>query len=249
MINKYNESAWASWMIDNGFRSNRKVYELGILAKFLYANGADENEIKPSLMKFCDKYMQNMNEVRMKEIINSICKNLHKLTLIDVPEIEIYKHEWKIIRTLDYEQSQLLFTLLCMYKLNMAAYNNPYNNEKWTRIAANAKLKNKANIYEYMKELHDSGFLKICYNGAIEFMYENKFIEENPVVKFTVSDYDCLGEIHYRVFRGKYKRCEDCGRLIDIRKGRTNLCKECSKLHEAQKKKRYYQKMKNKIST
>ena len=62
MVNEYNEISYAKKMLNSGFLTNRRMYELNILAKYFYYIGYKPKEVKTKVIEFCNTHFENFNE-------------------------------------------------------------------------------------------------------------------------------------------------------------------------------------------
>lgn len=241
MINKYNEQELAEYMIENGFSSNKKFYELSVLSRYLFSKGKKKEEIKNDLILFCDRYFENFNYVKYSATLNKIVNSCGKFKLLQVGSIDITQKEINKCKEVDTEQTGMVFfTLLCLYKISKYFRNSAYINEKYSVIMKMSGVQKRSTLMRILKHLHDNGYIRICINGSIEWTTE---IEEDDNIVIHVKDIkNC--SLYYKnyLFNG-YKECELCGKMIR-RISNNKYCSSCAKETERRRKREYYQKNK-----
>lgn len=223
--------------MENGFRSNARTYELSVVAKFLYWHGADKDEIHKYIIKFCQRYFENFNEIKYFDMIQKVVSNCDKHKLVEIGSVEISKADLAFVdKHSPLELRKLIFAILCLRKINLKAYGTNFLNDKWSTIANIANLKNPRKIPAMLKQLNDMGLIRICFNGAIECIFD---IPEFDELAFEVLDFDNIILYYINHFKGGYTTCKDCGAIISKRSGQ-QYCNRCSTIRKNQSKLNYY---------
>lgn len=241
MINKYNEQELAEYMIENGFSSNKKFYELSVLSRYYYSQGKSKEEIKELLIKFCDRYFENFNYVKYNSTLNKIIGSCGKYKLLQVGSVAITEKEVEKCNELDYGQiGMTFFSLLCLYKINKYFRDSNFVNEKYSTIMKMAGIQTRSTFMRILKILHDKEYIRICINGSIEWITE---IEEDNNIVIQVKDIMNSSLYYKNYLHGGYKECESCGKMIR-RISNQKYCSDCAKQIKLQQNKESYRKNK-----
>lgn len=245
MISKYKERELAEYMLQNGFNSRNRFYELSVLSRYLYSIGKTKEEIQEDIVKFCERYFENFNYVKYRNKLYQIFKNCTKYKLIQVDTIDITREELKMCTGLgSFEESKLLFTLLCLYKLHKQLYDNKFINLKYSTITKMAHITTVKKMIKLLTNLCQKGFVRVCINGSIEWVYELPQPEEDEII-IKVYDIDNCGLYYVDYIKGGYKECRNCGRMIR-RSSNNKYCDSCKKIVKNEQNKKYYHKKQGK---
>lgn len=240
MISKYNEEELARHILEHGFTSKMRFYELNVIARYLYSLGKSKDEILTDLIKFCERYFENFNYVKYRIQLQRIIKNCSKYKLFQIGSLEITRGDLKCCNIVQsFEENKLLFTLLCLYKINMKRNNNKFINKKYTAITKMAHITTTKKMMKLLKSLHEEGFIRVCINGSIEWLYNIDDTDDEIV--FYVNDIDNCGLYYVNYIRGGYKECENCGKMIQ-KISNNKYCDSCKKIVKNEQNKKYYYK-------
>ena len=194
--------------------------------------GYKRKKIIELLTDFMDKsysrYAGNKSEWRNS--IETIAKNANKYPLYEIDGVWITESEIQTISSLNNQSlEQLLFTMLCIAKLNRIK--NP-NNEGWVNTSAKEIFElarvscSSLKRNEVIGALYDLGLLDLPKDN-VKLSVKVKFIDDASENKLFVSDFRELG-YEWLYYRGeKFIRCQECGILTRYTKNR-KYCKNCA---------------------
>lgn len=224
MLSKYNEKDLAIYILNNGFTSNKKFYELSVVARHLFSEGVDKADIKQLLITFCERYFENFNYVKNQKMIDSIIKNVSKYSLRQIGTIEITDREMELINSAyGFDDKKMLFTLLCLLKVNLKSGGTNFINESIGNLRKICHITSNKKIMQHIKNLSDDGLIRVCINGAIECLFEP--IGGKTIVK--LNDIDNAGLYYINYKRGGYKECKECGKMFKMVSNRNTYCESC----------------------
>ena len=227
-----------------------------IIKKLILENKTDleiENKVFECLN---NTYKNNYNKNYWSKTIKSIIKDLKKknIKMIDINNINIYKEELEIIKSLnDIKTEKVAFTLLIYAKINEIV--NPVSSGKINIPLTNILKESLFNLRKENKlllsKLYNLQYIKqnnTCNVTQLQINYLKKEGEIELIID-DLRDYQPITwYLEYR--QGiKYKKCEKCGKRFEV-KGKNNLfCINCSKKNRLEKMKKYnkdnYDKNKN----
>ena len=213
------EDKYAESLLENG-TSTINFFELSVLAKYFRYNGQNNDQIKKSLITFCEKSDSNFNYVLNRKLIKDAITNSSRYSLMNGCDIIITKSEMNTIMSEeDYNKRKILFVLLAVSKY--FKYNNKYNSEAFvvrtrlTKILKLAKVNvDKSTRHDIRYTLNKSG--KITQHGSVLVI---NFVDEESEPEIIIDDMDDL--ISFFPFY-----CEKCGKKTQKAK-RHNYCEEC----------------------
>lgn len=230
-----NEKEYAEERLKNNDIGENPYTTLVILSKYYYhKRGYKKKKIATLLFEFLQKtYLtDSMNVSSWQDTIDKLANRAKNQQLYEIPGIRITKTEINIIEGLEDETlQQLLFTMLCIAKLNNIK--NP-NNNGWVNTDAK-DLFNYARIScratkrdDYIGQLWEMGLLefpKRIDNLNIRVTFIN---DEDTNEALFVYDFRELG-YEYLLYKGEnFIRCAECGILVRGNKAKTKrYCKGC----------------------
>lgn len=227
-----NEKEYAERCLKEKVIDGKPYFTLSILAKYYHNKGYKRKKIIELLTDFMDKsysrYAGNKSEWRNS--IETIAKNANKYPLYEIDGVWITESEIQTISSLNNQSlEQLLFTMLCIAKLNRIK--NP-NNEGWVNTSAKEIFElarvscSSLKRNEVIGALYDLGLLDLPKDN-VKLSVKVKFIDDASENKLFVSDFRELG-YEWLYFRGgKFIRCQECGILTRYTKNR-KYCKNCA---------------------
>lgn len=227
-----NEKEYAERCLKEKVIDGKPYFSLSILAKYYHNKGYKRKKIIELLTDFMDKsysrYAGNKSEWRNS--IETIAKNANKYPLYEIDGVWITESEIQTISSLNNQSlEQLLFTMLCIAKLNRIK--NP-NNEGWVNTSAKEIFElarvscSSLKRNEVIGALYDLGLLDLPKDN-VKLSVKVKFIDDASENKLFVSDFRELG-YEWLYYRGeKFIRCQECGILTRYTKNR-KYCKNCA---------------------
>lgn len=230
MVNEYNEISYAESMLENGFLTNRRIYELNILSKYFFHTGNTMEDVQKKVLEFCYKNMKDFNENKYSDIICSVLKNAQKTKIIELKEIPVTEKDIEFINSFNEDKKfkEVLFCLLIIKKIRNILGQNPYLNYKYSKFAKMCGIRQTKDIYPILKRLEDSGLVNVCRNSNLKINFE--ISEENTKTIFAVRDFNSSFSYYRNYMKlGKYKECENCGRIIKVVGNRKTYCSDCAK--------------------
>ncbi len=226
----YDEEVIAKKIYKNGFQDESySRWQATMVAKyFRWTLGYGDARIKSSLIKFCEKYDQNFNEVRQaRSIKNAVSESKNEYVKKASP-ILITKLELDIIKSIRNFKAQKILLGFLIYAKRDKGYVNRRN---WTDVKRIAGLKiNKKELNSFVRIFYEMGIIEI--KGNSHFI---KFINPLSDSVFLIQDEKTLynlGNSYKEFCGGELAWCLICGKEF-IRNGRTHhFCNECSKEKE-----------------
>lgn len=245
MINIYNEIEYAQKILENGFVTRRKLYELSILAKFYYSQGKDKQEIFNLLVDFCNKNMENFNKVLYFDKLSNIVNTSKNTPIKNIKFIGINQKDIDIIDKLpNIECKKVLTSIIVLCKIKHRTTGGKYVNIKYSRLSRTSHIKSTSKIRDILHELVNQKIINICINGAIEYLGD---ITDDDEYLFIVKDFDNIGLYIMNYINHRYIECEECGKMMRKKNNSNKFCNECAKKrHRMSKLKYYYENQKNK---
>lgn len=254
----FDEKKYAMNLIKNKeFQTYRqKDIERYILIRYLSSEGMSSEEIKKELEAFPLIGCEYLDKKEINLIYDKILERALSYPLITGIKVNIYKSEIDTINTLDDDNAKkMLFALLVYYKW---AINQPYlyffskyNNTKMV-------ITNDLDIWKCsgLMKLRVAERYKVCNKLIIDGLYvEDNFKSNNYFylpfsvddgeIAITIENYDnIIGELNYYNNPDKYKRCSECGVVINKTRSPKKYCDNCARIVKNKQNKEYYQKNK-----
>jgi hypothetical protein len=230
LVNEYNEISYAKKMLDSGFLTNKRMYELNILAKYFFHLGFKPKKVEEEIIEFCNKNFEDFNEARYFDKIQSILNNAKKVPIIEVGTIPITKKEMEFIASIKepFKFSNVLFCLLVMKKIRDKLGHQPYLNCKYTKFTKMCGLSSTNVIYPIIRRLEHLGFVRVCRNSNLEILF-NVDCSNSPTV-IEVNDFDNIyAYYHNYLGKGRYVECSSCGKMVRVKGKWRKYCNECAR--------------------
>jgi hypothetical protein len=258
---KYNELEYAKTIYENGFQTKHIVTELRLVATYLrrYLNYKPK-DLREVMYNFCSKYIPEYNKVKHYKIINRAINQACKKgsALIKVDEITVYDYELAYIDTLQicnedgeivkfsYDCKKVVFTLLCLMKLNkhISKQKNGEEskglyfkggNKKYNDLKKASKINDKIKINDdIIYSLGQSGIITVLFNGLIKlnFMDDLNNLKESKTgndcnVCITIKNFDNIGW-YYDFYSNviNIKLCKHCNQPFKQTKHDILYCSE-----------------------
>lgn len=240
-----NERAAAVDAIENKQLGKSPARTLMRVAKYYYAEGYKQNEIRPMLEQFMLRCNPDIRLGKWDDVLEYCSKNAGKRPLIEISGVPITYAEMETIAAIDGDVAQrVMFTLLCLAKLGNAISpkNNNWVNREHSEIfsLANPSNMNQKRRCGMLHKMWQDGlidFSKIVDNINIRVMIVNN---DSPVL-FEISDFRNLGN-QYRMIRGEnYMQCECCGLVIKKTVNNQRYCRNCCVGEQKRQQRQWYQ--------
>lgn len=245
MINIYNEVEYAEKIINDGFITRRKLYELSILAKYYFSKGKSKNEVFDLLVKFCEDNMENFNKILYFDKLNNIINTSKNTPIKNIKYIGINKNDMDIIEKMpNIELKKVLTSIIVLCKIKHRTTGGKYINVKYSALSKMSHIKSTSKIRELLYNLVKLDKINICINGAIEYLGD---ITDDDDYLFIVKDFGNIGLYLMNYMNHKYIECEECGTMMRKKNNSNKYCNECAKKrHRMSKLKYYYESQKDK---
>lgn len=231
MVNDYNEVSYAKYIIENGFLTKRKMYELGLISKYYIMLGKSNDEIFDLLIAFCEKNFEEFNISKYFDRLKKTIKKARTVPIHEIGSIKITNSDIDYINSFDETTrfKTVLFSLIVIKKIRSILNQPPYLNCKYSKFTKMCGLVSTKNIYPILKEMEDMGIIRVCRNSNIEILFSVDMTEESGVL-FEVKDFDSL-YCYYRNFLGigRYIECSNCGKMTKTSNNRQKYCQNCSR--------------------
>ena len=236
MVNEYNEISYAKKMLDSGFLTNKRMYELNILAKYFFYLGYKPKEVQERVVDFCNNYFDSFSEAKYFDKIHSILNNARKMPIIEVGTIQITEKEVEFINSIKepFKFNDVLFCLLVIKKIREKLGQQPYLNCKYTKFTKSCGLSSPKVLYPLLRRLEQLGFIRVCRNSNLEILF-NVDASNSPTV-IEVNDFDNIyAYYHNYLGKGRYVECSSCGKMVRVKGNRRKYCNECARIINIQK--------------
>ena len=223
-------------MLDSGFLTNKRMYELNILAKYFFYLGYKPKEVQERVVDFCNNYFDSFSEAKYFDKIQSILNNARKMPIIEVGTIQITEKEVEFINSIKepFKFNDVLFCLLVIKKIREKLGQQPYLNCKYTKFTKSCGLSSLKVLYPLLRRLEQLGFIRVCRNSNLEILF-NVDASNSPTV-IEVNDFDNIyAYYHNYLGKGRYVECSSCGKMVRVKGNRRKYCNECARIINIQK--------------
>lgn len=231
-----NEKEYAERCLnENVINQDKNPYQVvSILAKYYYhICGYRKKKIYGLLIDYLKRYYPRyeMNIGNWEKNVSKLATNAGKEDLFEISGVKITKPELlKIQSVKNKAKEKLLFTMLCIAKLNMKKnpQSNGWVNLETREIFLMARV-SCTSVEQDIKigELRQLGFLELPKkNGNLNFRVT--FIDDDGDEELFVSDFRELG-YEYLKYLGdkKIRRCVECGIYFVKKENAQTHCKNC----------------------
>lgn len=250
-----NEKEYAEKCLNEDvINQDKNPYQVvSVLAKYYYhICGYRKKKIYGLLIEYLKKYYPRyeMNIENWEKNVSKLATNAGKEDLFEISGVKITKPELlKIQSVKNKAKEKLLFTMLCVAKLNMKK--NP-NSNGWvnveTREIFSMARVSCTSVEQDIKigEFRQLGLLELPKkNGNLNFRVT--FIDDDGDEELFVSDFRELGYEYLKYIGEDFIRCQECGVLTrqvknktkkycdsckprNPKKDTTSICVDCGKL-------------------
>lgn len=241
---RYNEEEYAKQIEKSGFLTKYHNYELTLLVKLWKKNNIKPKQRKEKIYKFCEKYIENFNDVKFFRKINAALKNGSKKDnpLINIEKIPITDKEIQYINDLDieYNYKKVIFCLLVNMKIKKEICKIKYSKniegnyisgtqKRYNEILKVSKISNTYKINDIINVLEKLGLIDVRTRGKINLLFI-KNIEDSCKIIFNINTFDNIG-YYFDWYNGDKKiiRCENCGKLIRQSANNRKYCRSCAR--------------------
>lgn len=245
--NRYNELTYAENLLENGFMSKYRRYELKVLAKYYKYNSIGYKEMEEKIYEFAKKHIDEFDEVRHFRLINHVMNYVRKKNskLIIIESVPITESEIKYIDNinLEHQHKVFLFCLLVRFKLDKMLFEYCNDKEyfvdyfshdvkrqkevfKMTQLKANKKY----DMNTIIKDLYDNDILDVLDSGKLRLNFLKDVSDDGPeYVRVDTISIDYAG-LFYDLYNGDkgIKKCMCCGVIMKVRAKYHKYCKECA---------------------
>ncbi|WP_268623406.1 hypothetical protein [Paenibacillus alvei] len=241
---KYDEEAYAKYLLEHGFMTNSHNYELKILVKYLKYLGFKPKERKQWLLDFCEKHMEGYDYVKHYKLINSVLAYGSKKTnqLIVIKSMDVTEDEMDFIGNtgLDESHQKVLLSLLVLHKVKVEicricfdkdSIQNHFGGTKkaYRELAETAGLPSKQKINAIINECSNTGLLTVLDRGKIQLSFLDLIGTRSANTVLTVNSFDNIGDyLDYYNGSKRIGTCHNCGKLIRLTSNRMKHCKACA---------------------
>lgn len=222
----FDEKKYAEEMLKKGFKTkNKNVYELNILAKYLFYKGLNEDDVKQRIIKFCEKHIDHFSIDEWYKLVNNTVSYAKKGTLNTSKEVHITENELEVIKSLEcLREQKLTFVMLVLYKF--------YNYNKFTvsledlfTLSELSTINSKTRL-QILHRITSRDLIDINTRGRRWV----KFAEKNSTSTIAIKNYEnFIWEYLCYIGEGKFKNCKDCNKVIKITTGNILYCKNCAR--------------------
>lgn len=223
-------------MLDSGFLTNKRMYELNILAKYFFYLGYKPKEVQERVVDFCNNYFDSFSEAKYFDKIQSILNNARKMPIIEVGTIQITEKEVEFINSIKepFKFNDVLFCLLVIKKIREKLGQQPYLNCKYTKFTKSCGLSSPKVLYPLLRRLEQLGFIRVCRNSNLEILFNVDASNSSTVIE--VNDFDNIyAYYHNYLGKGRYVECSSCGKMVRVKGNRRKYCNECARIINIQK--------------
>lgn len=230
MINEFNEISYAKKMLDNGFLSNKKMYEISVLSKYFFFLGYSQQDVKDSVFDFCQKNLEKFNQSKYNEKINKIINTSQKNKIVEIGSIPIYESDKEFVESIGESQQfkQVLFGFIVYSKIREKLKQKKFLNIKYSRFSKSCGISNTKDIFPILKRMEELKLIRICRNSNCEILFN---VQECGNKISDINDIDFIFGYFRNIFenKNKYKECSVCGKMIYITNNKRKYCSRCAK--------------------
>ena len=223
----------AERIIREGEVGSKPASTLFLLGKYYRQKenlGQEQTFLK--LNEFMQMHYKNYNPALWEDLMEDISKKAAKYPLREVGSIGITQSELdKISEIRDEKYQKLLFSMLCYAKLYnlISEKNNGWVNASVPEIFRTARVavKYKEDKFLYLNDLEKAGFLSFSAKND-NLNIRINFIDMDGASVIRIDDFRELGYAYLNfIGNGKYRKCQECQRLIRKTGNKSLYCKEC----------------------
>lgn len=227
----FDEENHAKLVLSKGkcLTSNKRYFELQLVANYLREQGYRDKEIENTLHTLSKKTFSDYNRVRIYGKIDKMIKLSKKRKIKKSKDINITKAELEIIlKEESYKIQKLMFVYLVLAKYYMS--NN--NTEKYYVGIKDREIFNLCDMYvrksdgkNMMHYLTVKGYIEPTGNQSSII----KYINENSEPIITLKPNDDMVYYFEQYLGGIFINCERCGKLTKKTNNRKKYCSDCYK--------------------
>lgn len=222
-------------MLECGFLSGKYLFELKILAKYLYfTENKKKREVKDTIISFCERWFPGFNFNIEYKMINRVIRYLSskKCRYIVIDSVFISDKFVQYFLNLDFDREikKFLFALAVLGKVNKEIgfseeYVSSYTDFRDVKRSAGVEL--KGDIYiDVLYPLYEKGILRSTCKGVLNLLFVKEIPKEQEIYK--ISDFHNIG-LWLDFYEGlpNIKKCEKCGEIFKKGKSKKSPQKYC----------------------
>ena len=228
-----NEATFAERCLEHGLSGEKPYRVLFILAKYFYHEKQFTSaQVKQMLTAFLNQYYAcyHLHEQMWEQNIHNIVCTAKQKTLQKIDGVCISENELENIRQIgNATQERLMFTLLCLAKLNNIKNksNNNWVNYDWKTIFTLAHISGgNMDRAQRLNRLYDIGYIQPASKNT-SLNVRVVYINDDSPIAFCISDFRELGLEYVNYVRGGFARCQGCGKLYAHTKHNRLYCDDC----------------------
>ena len=226
-------------MLECGFLSGKYLFELKILAKYLYfTENKKKREVKDTIIAFCERWFPGFNFNIEYAMINKIIRYLgsKKCRYIVIDSVFISDEFVQYFLGLNFprEIKKFLFTLTVLGKVNKAlGFSEEYvsNYTDFRDVKKTAGVEICGDIYkDVLYPLYEQGLIRMTCKRVINLLFVKEIPEGQEIYK--ISDFHNIG-LWLDFYEGLpgLSRCEKCGEIFKKKTSKPSpqkYCQNCS---------------------
>lgn len=242
-----NEREYAEHLMFSRKFGNDPVFDLGIAAKYYYAEGYPITDVRKKTGELLIRCDPAANLVLWEKIIDRQVKRASRRRLVEIDYISITKSEMDKIGALPNRTiKKLAFSYLCAAKyFNLV---NEHNNG-WTNLAIKDICSMGGVAIPVDKQYAMRGDLAALGYLELSRVVDNvnarvTFIDNESEEALRVTEMRDLGNQYFQYCGEQFIRCEICGSLVKKRGRNMKYCSGCEKKADYAKRTERYRNLK-----
>lgn len=234
-----NERDYIEQVIAENAFLGKPVTDLGIAAKYYFADGYAQRDVRRKLDELLLRCDPSANLVLWSDTLDKQVKRAYRRKLIEMDYVPVTASEIEVIDALPNRTlKKLAFSYLCVAK-----YYNGVNeqNSDW----ANLPVRDICSMggiaipvdkqYELRGELADRGLLQLSL--AVDNVNARVlFVDHGGQTVMMVDDMRNLGNQYFMYKGEKYVKCALCGLVISRKSNRQIYCSKCASKNDVPRK-------------
>ncbi len=234
----FNEQSAIENMINMHIVDNDNIFiTIKDLARYNhFINQMDKDDNYKNILKYLQKYGQNINEENVYQIIDEYIQRAKKYPFKQVDEICITKNELSFIKSLnDIKKEKIAFVLLASAKY----YDATRNTECYTTYMKSSDICKLARVTIpavdrniFMQFAYDCGVLSRHSRAAStekRVLFVSQDDNDKVVLRLKENDFKDLAYTYLAyITPHKYRRCVSCNRWIRKDSKDRRICKDCA---------------------
>ena len=231
-----NEMEYAKIILTGAVKEKNLFKALVILTKYYcFELGMDDKEIEKNLRLYIKAMGGDVDDEAIENIIKSNTSSKTNVNKLD--HIIITIQEWQTIQEMGRSERErkLLFSLLCLYKVNIGLgySDNGLVKIEYTQLNSLAhvvfKSSERIDVFRYLIEcgMIEMGMGQLASRVKLHYVFPNS----KQLIKIT--DFEAFN-VYYDYLKkgGRLINCKECGKLVHIvnkQDRSTKYCKDCKR--------------------